>query len=489
LSTAAEERQHEIYLRVVLGAGIVLLWIVPTFSSYWLDETITSWVVQGGFGEMLHRAFDHQPMFPTYYVVAWAAKTLGGQREWVLRLPSLLAMGLGAAVLARLGTRLFDRETGLLAAIVFGVSFQGTYAAVDARPYALAILGLVVATYLLVRWLDTGRPVTAAAYAVAAAFVVYVHYLFAPALLAHALYAFRRRRSVGTAAMVVLALTFLVLLLPLVPWFVDTYGNRSILSSSSGTTGRIAATLAPAGIVAAITMGAFFAGRALRVQIPGWRTGRDEIILLVSWAAIPPVALFAASRLAGAGVFTSRYLLSSLPALALLVAAAVRTLGPPKARRILMAVFMALSIVFLGTLAHTSDGGGVQDWRGAAEAVNALVEDPGTPVVLASGLIETERVELLNDPAWVPYLLAPAAAYPIDGTLVPAPFGLSDAERAYLEDLTTRLLDTDRFLIVVPAAQGSVFGWFEGRFVPEGFVSAPVGRFGEVQVTELARPS
>jgi hypothetical protein len=77
----------------------------------------------------------------------------------------------------------------------------------------------------------------------------------------------------------------------------------------------------------------------------------------------------------------------------------------------------------------------------------------------------------------------------MDGTLFPAPFGLSDAERAYLEDLTTRLLETDRFLIVVPAAQGSLFGWFEGRFVSEGYVSAPVGRFGEVRVTELARPS
>lgn len=487
MSTTSEERQDSTYLLVVLGAGICILWIVPIFSSFWLDETITAWVVEDGFGRMLRRALDFQPMFPTYYLVAWTAKTLGGQREWVLRLPSLLAMGLASMALARLGTRLFDRETGLLGAMVLAISVPGAYAATDARPYALGLLALVVATLLLVRWLDHGRPAAAAAYVIVAALVVYVHYLFAAALVAHVAYALRRRRSVGTITLVVVGLAFLALLLPLLPWFLDTYDRRSSLSMSSGSLRGVAEAIAPPTILAALLVGAFLSGRTLRAETAAPRAGRDEMILLATWALAPPLLLFLASRVTGTGVFASRYLLSALPAIALLAGAGVRMLGPPGARRAVMAIFFFLSVLFVGTIVHTTDGGRVEDWRGAARAVNALVEDATTPVLMQSGLIEAGDVGLLRNPAWTPYLAAPAAPYPIDGELIAAPFGISDPERDYLEEVSGRLVASERFVVVAHAGEPAVLGWIEGRFARIGFAANEIGRFGDVVVVEFVR--
>jgi 4-amino-4-deoxy-L-arabinose transferase-like glycosyltransferase len=479
--------RHARYLGVVLGLGIFVLWVIPLSSSFWLDETVTAWVVRDGFRETLHRAFTFQPMFPTYYVVAWLAKTLGGTYEWVLRVPSLFAMAAATFVVARLGRRLFDREAGILAAIVFATSVQGSFMATDARPYALGVLSLVVASLLLIRWLDTGNIRAAAGYIFAAAAVIYVHYLLGFALVAHLVYAVRRRRAVGFSALVAAGLAFLMLLAPMLPWFLDTFRRRSDLSLGLGSAGEVATAVVPAAAAAGLLIGALVAGRGLRIEFPSFRTTRDDVVFLAIWALGPPVLLLAISHITGVGVFTPRYASSALPAISLLAGAAIRMVGPMKARRAIVAATVAVSIVVARPFAHPDDSGFVQDWRGATEAVGARVTDPSTPVVMQSGLIEAQQVQLLRDPAWVPYLLAPASVYGMDGQLVPAPYGLSTSERAYLEGATERyLLPASRFFFVGRITDLSMERWLEGRLEPAGFSSSVVGIFGTVIVVEFS---
>jgi hypothetical protein len=489
VTSGSDEQRHFTYLRVVLGFGVFVLWVIPLRSSFWLDETVTAWVVQDGFRETLHRAFNFQPMFPTYYVVAWLAKTLGGTHEWVLRFPSFLALGIAAVVVARIGRRLFDRETGILAAIVFATSFQGAHIATDARPYALGVLALVVATLLLIRWLDTGDAWAAAGCVAAAAFVVYVHYLLGAALIAHVVYALRRRRDVGSRALIAASLAFVVLLLPLVPWFLHTYDRRSILSLGLGSVSEVAATIAPPALVAALLIGALAVGRRLQIETPRFRAGSDEVVLLGLWTIGPPILLLSASHVTGVGVFTPRYVVSSIPAVSLLAGAAIRMIGPMNARRLVVAVVVAGAVVSTGPLQHTDDSGFFQDWRGALAATRASVTEPSTPVLMQSELIEGSQVALLDDPAWVPYLMAPASAYGIEGRLVPAPYGFSQSERAYLEKVTEQvLLPADRFFLVA-TIDLTLEAWLEGRVERLGYVPLLVGRFGIVRVVEFTRTS
>lgn len=472
----------------MLGLGIFVLWFLQLSSSFWLDETVTAWVVQHGFRETLHRAVNFQPMFPTYYVIAWLAKSLGGLHEWVLRIPSMLAMGGATFVVARLGRRLFDAEAGILAAIVFATSVQGSYIATDARPYALGILSLVVANLLLIRWLDTGNIRAAAGYVIAAAGVIYVHYLLGFALVAHLVYALRRRRAVGFPALVAAGLAFLALLIPMLPWFLDTFRRRADLSLGLGGVGEVATAVAPAAMAAGLLIGALVAGRGLRIEAPSLRTTRDDVVFLAIWALCPPVLLLAVSHATGVGVFTPRYASSALPAISLLAGAAIRMVGPMKARRAIVAAVVAVSVVVARPSAHTDDSGFLQDWRGALAALETTVTDRSTPVVMQSGLIEAQQVALFRDPTWVSYLLAPASVYGIDGQLVPAPYGLSTSERAYLEGVTERaLLPTNRFFFVGRITDLSMERWLEGRLEPAGFSSRMVGTFGTVVVVEFSR--
>lgn len=120
-------------------AALVRLWIVPLGSSLSLDEFGTWWASDGGLGEILSRARLFPQSVP-YVVIVFLERALGGSGEISLRVPSLLAAGLAAYVLYRLGAELVDRETGLLAAGIF-VGFRPiAFAAGDARPYAFAVL-------------------------------------------------------------------------------------------------------------------------------------------------------------------------------------------------------------------------------------------------------------------------------------------------------------------------------------------------------------
>ena len=194
-------RRAAFVLGGVALAALVRLWIVPLRFSLSLDEFGTWWASDGGLGEILSRARLFPQSVP-YVAIVWLERALGGSGEISLRLPSLLAAGLAAYVLYRLGAELVDRETGLLAAGIF-IGFRPiVFAAGDARPYAFAVLAATGAFWMLVRWLARGRAADAAGYALLATAAVYFQYLFATMFLVHAAYAFRRgrRREPGRAA-------------------------------------------------------------------------------------------------------------------------------------------------------------------------------------------------------------------------------------------------------------------------------------------------
>jgi uncharacterized membrane protein len=90
------------------------------------------------------RRANAQPVLagPKFRVrIAALAIRIGGQSEFVLRLPALLAAILTAWLLYRIGARLFDQKTGLLAALVFTLSPEiAKSATVNARPQAIALI-------------------------------------------------------------------------------------------------------------------------------------------------------------------------------------------------------------------------------------------------------------------------------------------------------------------------------------------------------------
>ncbi|MCX6626780.1 MAG: glycosyltransferase family 39 protein, partial [Candidatus Solibacter sp.] len=110
-----DERRTRVFLAALLAIAVIVLWVVPVRSSFWLDETGTFWIIKDGLANLVARSAYWSGQSPLYYLTAWAALIAGGRAEWVMRLPSLAALMVAAWLFYRLAQRLFDTATARLA--------------------------------------------------------------------------------------------------------------------------------------------------------------------------------------------------------------------------------------------------------------------------------------------------------------------------------------------------------------------------------------
>jgi mannosyltransferase len=156
--------------------------------------------------------------------------------EIALRLPSVLAMAGAVYFLYRIADRLLDRETATLASFVFLCT--ASFFAVDARPYALALLSLTASTYLLLRWIDGGRMFDALLYVAASALLVYAHVVLSITLIAGIVYAGLTLRRERRRLWWIVGMTIAVglLCIPLVGELRIFYADRAVHSFCSSST-------------------------------------------------------------------------------------------------------------------------------------------------------------------------------------------------------------------------------------------------------------
>ena len=119
----------------------------------------------------------HTEMSQSAYLVLlkpWGALT--ATDELWLRLPSVVVAALAAALLVVLGTRLFDRTTGIVAGVFLATNELVLQWSQEVRAYALVTFAVVLATLLFVRALDHPSRLNWLLYALVAAFAVYCHF-------------------------------------------------------------------------------------------------------------------------------------------------------------------------------------------------------------------------------------------------------------------------------------------------------------------------
>jgi len=462
----------------LLVVAVALLWGRALWPGFWLDETVTVWVVRDGLGEAAARAWRYQGQSPLYFVVAWAARRFLGTSELALRLPSVVALGLAAFGLARLGERLVDAETGRLAALV--LACLAYHDAADARPYALATAAVVGAALAAVRWGERPTWARAAVLGAASALVAWAHPVFALALPGVAWLALARRREGkggGSASVVLAGAVAVALGLPLVPQLESLAARRAALSFASAPTAlELAADLVRPRALVALAVGLAlaavpFRGRA-RPHFERPPGERRFVGPLLAWHALPPVVLFLIARTSDAHVYVTRYLAGGLPALALLVAWLTRAIAPGRARGLVAAVFVALSVARFQER---------EDWRAAIAAANAARPDARTLVLVRPGLVESDDPAFGADAERQEYLRAPLAAYPLEtggAALGLVPHALVRENETEVEALLAEAGRRSR-VILVSRSSASITGWLDHRLGVAGLVSASVAGGGE----------
>jgi len=487
-ATIPDDRSHARFVWIAMLVSASIIWLVPFTSSLWLDELVTWWVIKDSLGDTVHRAFAFQGQTVIFYVLEWLVRHVGTQ-EWILRAPSLIEVVAAAFLMFRLAERLLDREFARISVMLFvlwpAVSFESS----DARPYALALLLLLGAVLMLIRWLDEPTGARGAAFVVLAALVGYAHLLFLlaiPPLMLYGAYRYRERSTeVGFRRLVGAYALIAVLDLGLVAELVALFNRRGVLSLFDIVSfDTIARYSIPTAIFVAILVGSIIA-----LFTVGWRFAMPSFehstaILLGWWLLFPTAVLIVVDLTTSIHLFEARYTLMAAPAAILLSAAIVRSIEPRMARSIILGCVAVFSVI---ASVHLTKVG--EDWRWGAAEVNARGTDHSV-ILLQAGLIESEQLDWFSDPERVSYLEAPASYYHFNGPILPIPFLSTPASDAFVSSEIDGLApDVDR-VYFVSRYPGDPFGhYLDGLMTARGWTERQVATQGGTSVAEYDRPS
>ena len=325
-----------------LATFVIMVWGIRG-PSYWRDEAATLSAAQRPFGNLLRTLGNIDAVHGAYYVLIWVMVRIGGTGELVTRLPSAVAMAVAAVAVTALGRRLISLRAGLASGLVFAVLPQVSLYGQDARPYAIVVALAAVASYLLVRVMDAEdarqRNRWLAWYALCLAALGIVDIFGLLLVPAHAVtVALRlvreREAEAGTARSLGLGwLAAVVAGVVLVsPVLVLGYVQKGTLSwltppglgsvrqlrtlIGTGTLVNTVALVVAAGIVVSAILGR----QRLRGAWPG-----SVPALALPWLILPPAILLIGSLITP--LYTLRYVLLCLPAIALLVGAGLSSFG------------------------------------------------------------------------------------------------------------------------------------------------------------------
>lgn len=387
---------------IALGFGLRLYRVGG--ESLWYDELLQLDIAQGPLNSLLPRLRGHTAV-PLDYLITHLWIQAGRSEAWV-RLPAVVWGILTLPLIFRLGRRLINPATGLLVMLLLAVSPFHVQYSQEVRPYALLVLGVVLSglAYWRLRkssrWLDL-------ILLQSGILIAFLSHVFAvPVWVALLTFAGldllagpdRKRRFQALIGLLATGLVALAVLLAL-GWgevlFYNTAGFGEALLRPEVTTPKGTAAvsvssrspqpawplvrneiLAPLGthggtdlswwllnILAGLGLISLLAGRRFRSGL-----------LLLFWLGLPPL-LIVTFLIYRSEFFASRYILSTLPAYLLLLAAGLDGLsrvGSKRLGRLLFVLATGCTLVVMGLglnrLYYQPDK---EDWRLVTEFIAA----------------------------------------------------------------------------------------------------------------------
>ncbi|MCW2898733.1 MAG: hypothetical protein JWO67_998 [Streptosporangiaceae bacterium] len=125
--------------------------------SYWRDESVSVVAAHGSLADLRHFLRDTDAVHAFYYLLLRPVTALGTS-ETITRMPSAIAAALAAGGVAALGRRLYSATAGLFGGLIYAALPMVSRYAQEVRQYTLVSAAAVLATYVLVRALESPRP-------------------------------------------------------------------------------------------------------------------------------------------------------------------------------------------------------------------------------------------------------------------------------------------------------------------------------------------
>jgi len=160
-------------LGIVLVGAFLRIYHLGT-QSLWLDEvTSVNWSLLSVPQLVQTTAQDVHP--PLYYFLLHYWMMIFGTSEFGVRLLSAFFGILAIPMIYAVGRQLFNKEVGLIAALIFSLSlFNITYSQ-EARMYSLMVLLALLSMYFFWRFLQQGNLVSSVGYVLSTTLLVWTH--------------------------------------------------------------------------------------------------------------------------------------------------------------------------------------------------------------------------------------------------------------------------------------------------------------------------
>jgi mannosyltransferase len=323
--------------------------------SLWIDEGHTWRYAQQPLGSMLSTTLGStNAVEAVYYALLHFWIGIAGASEVALRLPSAAAMALAVwAASKTAGDGAGSRAAAIAGFVMIALPGVARYAQ-EARPYAFAVAGVSVSTFMLLRGLTRNERRWWVGYAASLVVVGYFHLLsllVVPGQFIAVLFIGPRQwrgfaAAAASASLAVLPVAVLGFAQRGQIGWIPLAQFDYLWTGLSVMTGSLAVTA------------------CLAVLVVAGRGDRRLMALGLATALATPLLLWALGLLTP--LYLARYLLSAAPGIAVLVAAASTTMRTARLlvlAAILVALVLSQQIAVRGPAAHN------QDYRGAAELV------------------------------------------------------------------------------------------------------------------------
>lgn len=454
-------------------------------APLWLDETLSYWQVSGGFGKIWSRSAQ-MPSSIGYLYTLWAAKSVLGTSELVLKLPSLLALLAAVYFLFRAVSELFNRETAFLACVFFSLEGNVIFAATDARPYAFALLMTTIAIFAFIRWMDDGQMHQAIGFGAAAAGILYFHYLFGSILPVFAIYYLSARWGSIKGDVKQLAAivgSFTVLSLPLIYRVLSLYHTRvsHTIEQSSHPVLAVLNILAPKQTLIGFLILLFLAAVVRKVRLPE-QSEFPRVLLPILLALVPAGILFGVSATTSLRLLVSRYLTVIAPGSAMTWALLTSQINSPRLRQVFCLGLVAVTVYesYSSPFMRRHE----LSFRQAHEIVNDYLAKEDVPVLVGSAFIESNYGSM-PDSSSEDAIWSQTEYYPIHGHMILLPMSLND-ETVKITSKATLDATTQRhsFLVVAAPPSYPTVEWL-ANYTRGSFTARVLGKFDEILVVEF----
>jgi mannosyltransferase len=369
-----------------------------TAKSFWFDECVGAEIAKLRWPQFLLALWNPEANMAFYYFLLHFWIRMGGSIAFIRGFSVLISVATLPIVYV-LGKRLFDWQTGLVAAWLLAINAYHIYYAQYARSYALVVFLTVLATWIFVRNLQEPDSAHWGAYTAVCALLFYSHFFAVLVLVAHGVFLWFLKREDATwlpfrtsvvrfaclvSPVLVFGLHMVVVLAPValrretaplgrqvvlagaagpIPW-ITRPGLKTVwyfLLAYTGNGGPRLLVLYSIPVLLA-GFGAWMAWHANGRQLDRW----SHAFVLV-WLIFPVLAVLAVSL--AVPIFVNRYLIPCLPALVLIAAAGIARLRPVWLASILLVAISLAS--FSGIASHYKRDfeTGRDDWPGASSFI------------------------------------------------------------------------------------------------------------------------